>query len=175
MPPNTVEPRPTPKVTNPYLTRLGWNHRRPIALVIACSDGRLQENLDDFLHNGLGIAHYDRLYAPGGAGALVSSGTELLRPDRFRRECMFLLEAHGIERLYLIFHGPAADGPDEAVCGDYRRKLPWATLAQLRAQQETDAAELKRMAWGEHVQVQTYRCEVRADNGIQFVTLGATP
>ena len=30
-----------------------WKHQRPSALVVACSDGRLQENLDDFLSNAL--------------------------------------------------------------------------------------------------------------------------
>ena len=154
---------------NVHLIRTSWNEQRPQALVIACSDGRLQENLDDFLHTSLRIAHYDRLYAPGGAGALVSSGVELLRPDQFRRECRFLLGAHAIQHLYLIFHGPAEDGPEEAMCGDYRRKLPRATLTAIRKRQAEDAIELKRIDWGSPVDVYTYRCEVRGDNRIQFV------
>jgi hypothetical protein len=156
-----------------HLTRGPWNRQRPQSLVIACSDGRLQENLDDFLHLGLGITHYDRLYTPGGAGALASrsGGVELLRPDQLRRDCRFLLGAHAIHDLYLIFHGPAEDGPEEALCGDYRRKLPGAGVAALRKQQEEDAAELKRLGWGDQVRVHTYRCEVRADNRIQFVSL----
>ena len=154
-----------------YLTRTGWNHDRPHALVIACSDGRLQENLDDFLEHGLQITHYDRLYAPGGGGALVSTGVELIRPEQFRRECRFLLAAHGIQDLYLIFHGPAEDGPEEAVCGDYRRKLPRASLAMLRQRQSQDADELKGVDWGTAVRVHTYRCEVTADDRIQFIEL----
>jgi hypothetical protein len=151
--------------------RSGWNTERPHALVIACSDGRLQENLDEFLHAILGITHYDRLYAPGGGGALASTGIELLRPDQFRRECRFLLAAHGIQDLYLIFHGPTENGPEEALCGDYRRKLPLATVAKIRKRQEEDAAELKRIDWGSPVRVHTYRCEVTADDRIQFVEL----
>ncbi len=158
-------------MTSIHQTRSGWNMQRPTALVIACSDGRLQENLDEFLHGILGIGHYDRLYAPGGGGALVSSGIELLRPDQFRRECRFLLAAHGIQDLYLIFHGPAEDGPEEALCGDYRRKLPTATAAKIRQRQEDDAAELKQVDWGTAVRVHTYRCEVTADDRIQFVEL----
>ena len=155
-----------------HLTGPAWNRQRPEALVIACSDGRLQENLDDFLHGGLGITHYDRLYAPGGAGALASGGSvELLRPDQWLRECRFLLGAHPVHDLYLIFHGPAEDGPEEAVCGDYRRKLPRATMAELRRRQQEDAAGLKRLDWGRAVRVHAYRCEVRADNRIQFVEL----
>jgi hypothetical protein len=154
-----------------YLTRPGWNQERPRALVVACSDGRLQENLDDFLHTSLGIHHYDRLYAPGGGGALVSSGVELIRPNQFRRECQFLLAAHGVQNLYLIFHGPSENGPDEAACGDYRRKLPRANMAELRRRQEEDARELKQVSWGAGVQVFAYRCEVRNDDRIQFVEI----
>ncbi len=158
-------------MTTTHLLRSGWNTERPQALVIACSDGRLQENLDEFLHTVLGITHYDRLYAPGGGGALASTGIELLRPDQFRRECRFLLAAHGIQDLYLIFHGPAEDGPAEAVCGDYRRKLPLADIAKIRQRQDDDADELKRIDWGNPVRVHTYRCEVTADDRIQFVEL----
>ncbi len=158
-------------MTKIHQTHSGWNAERPHALVVACSDGRLQENLDEFLHTALGITHYDRLYAPGGAGALVSSGIELLRPDQFRRECRFLLAAHGIQDLYLIFHGPAEDGPEEALCGDYRRKLPTANAAKIRQRQENDAAELKQFDWGTTVRVHAYRCEVTADDHIQFVEL----
>lgn len=154
-----------------HITKSGWNQERPHSLVIACSDGRLQENLDDFLHRGLGITHYDRLYAPGGGGALAASGSSLMRPEQFRRECRFLLQAHFIEDLYVIFHGPAADGPDEAVCGDYVRKMPGATAQQLRAQQDKDATILKRLDWGTDVALHTYRCEVRGDHRIQFVEI----
>jgi hypothetical protein len=156
---------------NIHLTQAAWNSHRPQALVIACSDGRLQEHLDDFLHLGLGITHYDRLYVPGGGGALAFSGVELIRPDAFRQECRFLLAAHGIRQLYLIFHGPADDGPEEALCGDYRRKLPWASAAEVLKQQAADALEVRRIDWGPAVRVYTYRCEVRGDNRIQFVVV----
>src|SRR5262245_20796341 len=106
-------------MANLHLAQTAWNRQRPESLVVACSDGRLQENLDEFLEKSLGITDYDRLYAPGGPGALASrSGAELLRPGQFQRDCQFLLRAHGIQYLFLIFHGPAADGPEEAVCGD---------------------------------------------------------
>lgn len=37
-----------------YVSRARWDDERPGVLVIACSDGRLQENLDDFLTGHLG-------------------------------------------------------------------------------------------------------------------------
>lgn len=48
-----------------YLSERPWNAERPRVLVVACSDGRLQQNADDFLCNHLGISDYDRLYMPG--------------------------------------------------------------------------------------------------------------
>jgi len=158
-------------MTNIHLTEREWNRQRPQSLVIACSDGRLQEDLDEFLYSDLGITHYDRLYAPGGAGALASRGGELLRPGQFQRDCSFLLQSHGIQDLYLIFHGPAEDGPREALCGDYLRKLPPSTsVSEFRRRQQEDADELKRIDW-DNVRVHCYRCEIRADNRIQFVEL----
>ena len=47
-----------------------------------------------------------------------------MRADQLRRECGFLVQAHGVADVYLIFHGPAEDGPPQATCADYRRKLP---------------------------------------------------
>lgn len=139
--------------------------------MVACSDGRLQENLDEWVHEALGITHYDRLYAPGGAGALVSSGSDFLRPDHYHRECEFLLKAHAISDIYLIFHGPGVDGPDEAICADYRSKLPGASIARHRERQNLDARELKRLNWGSAVRIHTYRCEVRTDDSIEFVAI----
>ena len=157
-----------------YASRLPWNDERPRILVIACSDGRLQENVDDFLQNHLGITRYDRLYTPGGPGALAMSGVEFLRAEQFRRECEFLVAAHRVEEVFLIFHGPAEGGPDAASCADYRRKFPRQSSEELRDQQERDAAELLRRGFGWHdpVRVHIWRCEVTAGEGVQFVNLG---
>jgi hypothetical protein len=151
-----------------------WKHQRPGALVVACSDGRLQENLDDFLSNALRITQYDRLYLPGGPGALASSGLEILRPEQVRRELLFLVTAHQIEDVVFVFHGPAADGPAEALCGDYKRRLPGRSPAELRAQQEQDARDIARAMFppGTRVRMRFFRCEVTRDARIQFVQLG---
>ena len=121
-----------------------WKHQRPSALVVACSDGRLQENLDDFLSNALRITQYDRLYVPGGPGALANSGLELLRPEQVRREVQFLVSAHQIEDVVMVFHGPSADGPAAALCGDYKRRFSGRSAAELRAQQEQDGRDIAR-------------------------------
>lgn len=152
-------------------TRTAWNRDRPRVLVVACSDGRLQENLDAFLLYELGITHYDRLYAPGGGGALASSGFTHTRADFYRRECAFLIEAHRIERLLLIFHGPSEDGPDDATCADYRRRFIASSSAEIRRQQHRDADALRTLSWGATLQVQCFYCQITADDEVQFVPL----
>jgi len=149
-----------------------WNRERPRTLVVACSDGRLQTGVDDFLQRRFGLVDYDRFYIPGGAGALAASGLEFLRASRLRRECAFLIAAHSVEHLILLFHGPAADGPGEAVCADYLRKLPSASAAEIREQQDRDAEEVLR-GFGRALQVQThvYRCEVGSDRSLHFQLL----
>jgi hypothetical protein len=158
-----------------YQSRRTWNRLRPRILVIACSDGRMQEEVDAFLLRHLHVSHYDRLYLPGGPGALAYSGGETARTAQQRRECLFLIEAHAIRRVVLIFHGPSRNGPAEATCADYQRKLPGMTPEQIRRQQEADVVELVRWRaeWAGRAQLNAYRCEVNADNEVQFVALTA--
>lgn len=155
----------------PYLCRHCWNDARPRILVVACSDGRLQENLDEFLQ-ARGIQHYDRLFVPGGPGALASSGFELLRLDQLRRETKFLIEAHGVEDLYLIFHGASENGPQVACCADYKRKLPGVQSNEINNVQERDVNELERLfAWPTHLHLHIFRAEVGDDERVRFVPL----
>jgi hypothetical protein len=163
----------------PELLSIGstWDPTRPRILVVACSDGRLQEATDAFLSNHLRITRYDRLYVPGGGGALSASGCEFMRAHQLQQECRYLIEMHGVERVLLLFHGPAADGPAEAMCADYLRKLKWATIELLRAQQERDARELlaERWQWAGKAHVAVYRCEVTAAGKLSFVSLHDDP
>lgn len=167
-------PVPLVLADSPFVSRAPWNDNRPAVLVIACSDGRMQEHTDDFLHNRLGISHYDRLFAPGGPGALAGTTDNFARSEAFRRECAFLIRAHKIEDIYLIFHGPSEDGPAHATCADYIRRQSFLTPNEIRAQQQKDAVELLRsdIALGMTVRMHAYRCEVRSDLRVQFVPLG---
>lgn len=154
-----------------------WDRTRPRVLVVACSDGRLQEATDEFLTRELGITHYDRLYVPGGPGALSASGLDFIRAQQVRLECKYLVQLHGVQHLIALFHGPAEDGPADAVCADYQRKFARATPAELRAQQEEDARDLLRYRheWSDRAGVSIYRCEVGAGQQIRFVRLHADP
>jgi hypothetical protein len=127
--------------------------------------------VDEFL-NSRGIQHYDRLFVPGGPGALASSGFELLRLDQLRRETKFLVEAHKIEEVFLIFHGAASDGPEHACCADYKRKLPGTSSDEVNAAQEGDVVELRRLfEWPINLKLHIYRAEVGSDGKVRFVSL----
>ena len=150
-----------------------WSPDRPSTLVIACSDGRLQEATDEFLAHHLHVTRYDRFYVPGGGGALAASGRDFLRAQRLRRECRYLVELHSVRHIVVLFHAPTMDGPLAAACADYRRKLPWASVAELRGRQEQDAEELDRIReeWASEAAVAMYRCEVDSLGVIHFADL----
>jgi hypothetical protein len=155
-------------------TARAWSPVRPDTLVVACSDGRLQEATDEFLARVLGVTRYDRFYVPGGAGALAASGRDFIRAGQMRRECRYLVDLHRVERVVLLFHGPTAGGALEAACADYRRKLPWAGVVTLRARQEQDALDLlaQRREWAGDAAVCLFRCEVAPGGATAFVDLG---
>lgn len=152
---------------------LRWTPGRPNAMVVACSDGRLQEATDTFLAREFKITRYDRFYVPGGGGALASSGADPARALQMCAECKYLVDLHAVRRVIVLFHGRSAAGRIEAACADYRRKLPWANLAELRAQQESDAVDLlkRRREWAGEAGVLLYRCEVDAAGRLAFVNL----
>jgi hypothetical protein len=88
-------------------------------------------------------------------------------------ECKYLVDLHAVRRVILLFHGPSAAGRIEAACADYRRKLPWASVSELRARQEADALDLikRRREWASEAGVMLYRCEVDAAGKLVFVNL----
>lgn len=151
---------------------LPWNPDRPHILVITCSDGRLQEATDQFLTRALHIRHYDRLYMPGGAGAMASTSMEP-RAKQFREDCQFLVEAHQVEHLILLFHGPAANGPKEALCADYLRKFPSMSAERVRAQQAADVRDLlaRRHEFAGDAMLALYRLEVDVHGMLGVVPL----
>jgi hypothetical protein len=163
----SAEPVPAPV----FQTQDPWSATRPETLVVACSDGRLQEETDCFLQGHLGITHYDRFYVPGGAGALASTGTDVMRAYELLGECRLLAAAHASKRVILLFHGPAADGPDDAVCLAYCRKLPGRSADDIRRHQDSDAEELLGHGIGPGIAVSAYRVEVRGDGIVQVVPL----
>jgi hypothetical protein len=153
-----------------------WSADRPGTLVVACSDGRLQGAVDSFLEMTLGVAHYDRLYIPGGPAALAPDADEYQRKDVFRRDLAFLLEAHKVEQLVFLFHGPAHGGPEEAICADYRRRFRFRSPEEIARRQAGDAEGLLRESRTlRQVRVLAFRAEVCADQTLRFVDLAPQP
>ena len=150
----------------------GWQAARPRTLVVACSDGRLQKSIDEFLATRLGVTDYDRLYAPGGPAAL-GRDTLLHRTDLVLRELEFLMKAHRIEEIVLLFHSADATGPDDAICAHYKRILPGASWRYVAAEQMKHATEARQVigAIAPHVKVLVYRAEVSSDGAVKFVDL----
>jgi hypothetical protein len=140
---------------------------------VACSDGRLQEATDAFLDHEFQVTRYDRFYVPGGGGAFAGTGADAARAKQMCAECHYLVDLHAVQRVIVLFHGPSATGRIEAACADYKRKLPWAKLEELRAQQEADAMDLiqRRQQWAGSAGILLYRCEVDAAGGLNFVNL----
>ncbi len=151
-----------------------WQTARPHIMIVACSDGRYQQSLDEFLHDHLGITHYDRLFAPGGPGTLASSALSYFRGEQFRQEAAFLVEVHGLEEIIFIFHGPVdKEGPPEATCADYSRKRQGAGTQEIYSQQELDLQEAVNavVKISKDIRISAFRAEVRADMRVQFVSL----
>jgi hypothetical protein len=153
-----------------------WNPELPRTLVVACSDGRIHAELDAFMSRHLGIQSYDRLYMPGGPGALLNA-RDVFRAGTCQRAYDFLVAAHGIQQVVLIFHGAAQDGPEHAVCGDYRRQLPFHSPSELRAAQERDGLELFQVVrgWPGSPPVRVLHAEVAASGQVRFVETPRLP
>ncbi len=158
-----------------YTSQSRWTPERPRVLVACCSDGRLQEAIDEFLQNHLNICDYDRFYAPGGPGALTPGGYEFLRATQYRDDLAFLIRVHKVEELLLIFHGAAPDGPAEATCAHYHRVLPGVGAAAIREQQGQDLADLRLYLGGLRLtaRVRAYRAEVMANRQVRFVLMSS--
>jgi hypothetical protein len=154
-------------------SRNTWSVDRPHTLVIACSDGRLQDQTDEFLHDELGLAGFDRFYVPGGGGALAASGPDFFRAVQMRTEVLYLVKLHEVARVILTFHGPTANGPIDAICADYRRKFPTASSTHVAERQRLDALDLMKVRheWAGKADVSAYRCEVSDKHHVSFVEI----
>ncbi len=138
-----------------FTSALPYDTHRVGAVAIYCSDGRYNEQFDDFLHHKLNLPHYDRLTVPGGAGCLAGHVIAHRGEVLVSEALTFLINHHALTRVVLIAHQN---------CGYYLKHLmiPPATL---RATQEEDlhksAAFINRQA--PKVQVETYFASI--ENG----------
>jgi len=84
-----------------FVSSLAFDGARIHAASIYCSDGRVGEQIDEFLHQGLHLPRYDRLAMPGGPACYAGG---LWEGHSAERQLDFLCRVHGLERLVLIAH-----------------------------------------------------------------------
>lgn len=101
------------------------------AVAIYCSDGRFNEQFDEFLHESLELPCYDRLTVPGGPAALAGHISAHRTEDALAESLTFLVHHHRLERVVLIAHKE---------CGFYLKKLMFGAN-DLRRRQEEDLAK----------------------------------
>jgi len=128
-----------------YESSVTYNQDRIHAAAIYCSDGRVGEHFDDFLHNGLHLPRYDRVALPGGPACLAGHPQAHLEEQGVVDELEFLVRAHVLSRLVLIAHENCAFYTERLDLKDRRLELVQ------RADLVRAAAFARRVTGLEHV------------------------
>jgi hypothetical protein len=81
-----------------YESPIRYDAARMHAAALYCSDGRVGEHFDDFLHNGLSLPRYDRLCLPGGPACLAGHPQTNLEEHGVVDELKFLLQVHKLHQ-----------------------------------------------------------------------------
>ena len=81
------------------VSSLAFDQARIHAASIYCSDGRVGEQMDEFLHQGLDLPRYDRLAVPGGPACLSGALSVFWESHSAERQLDFLCHVHKLERL----------------------------------------------------------------------------
>ena len=117
---------PAPRGT--YASPLPYEDARIGAAALYCSDGRLGEQVDDFLHRGLSLPRCDRLVCPGGPVALAGRLMAFWECQGVEPQLRLLVRAHGLRKVVLIAHQG---------CGYYGQRLG-LPAAEIEAEQRRD-------------------------------------
>ena len=111
-----------------FVSALPYEAARIYAAAVYCSDGRIGDHVDDFLHNGLGLPRYDRVACPGGPVALSGRFQAFWDARGVEEQLRFLAQVHDVRTVVLIAH---------ASCAYYLRRLN-IPAARLDAEQRED-------------------------------------
>src|SRR4029079_18964401 len=84
-----------------FISSVAFDPARIRAASIYCSDGRVGEQIDEFLHEGLHLPRYDRLPIPRRPACCAGGVWE---GHAAERQLDFLCNVHGLERVVLIAH-----------------------------------------------------------------------
>src|SRR4051812_38220787 len=141
-----------------YISNTPFDENRVGAAAVYCSDGRYGEQMDDFLHAGLGLPRYDRVAVPGGAACMAGHLMVYHEKNAMEQQLSFLVKSHQLKRVVLIAHEN---------CGFY--KGLWTggtTVEQQQAEDLRKAAELIR-SWNFGVEADCYFAR-RVDGRVAF-------
>ena len=100
-------PAPAPRTDGDgraFISTIGFDQARIRAASIYCSDGRFGQQMDEFLHQGMGLPRYDRLAVPGGPACLSGALSVFWESHSAERQLDFLCHVHKLERLIMIAH-----------------------------------------------------------------------
>ncbi len=124
-----------------YESKIPYHTKRMHAAAVYCSDGRVSEQYDDFLQNGLKLPRYDRVALPGGPACLAGYSQARLAEAGVLDELKFLVDAHALTRIVLIQHED---------CAFYRVRLSVReqSLEQLQKADLVRAAHMIRQVVG---------------------------
>lgn len=110
-----------------FVSSIPYEAARIYAAAVYCSDGRIGDHVDDFLHNGLGLPRYDRVACPGGPVALSGRFQAFWDARGVEEQLRFLAQVHDVKTVVLIAH---------ANCAYYLKRLSIAAAAVEAAQRE---------------------------------------
>lgn len=142
-----------------YISPTPYHAERIYAAAMYCSDGRIGDQVDEFLHHGIGFPRYDRLVCPGGPVALSGRLLALWDARGVEEQLRFLVEAHELKTVVLVAH----EG-----CAYYalRLRIPPAQIeSEQRKDLEKATEAIRKLARG--VTVQCYLAR-HAGTGIGF-------
>jgi hypothetical protein len=123
-----------------YESPTPYEQARIHAAAIYCSDGRVGEQIDEFLHQGLGLPRYDRVAVPGGPACLAGSLVTFQEARAVEDALRFLIRVHDLGQVVLIAHQGCAYYLD-------RLGVPAAAiLAEQRQHLETAQRAVRRLA-----------------------------
>jgi hypothetical protein len=145
-----------------------YDENRIGAAAVYCSDGRMGEQMDEFLHQGLSLPRYDRVACPGGPVCLSGRLMALWEARGVEDQLRFLMRVHQLKEVILIGH---------TGCAYYRDRLaiPEARMMQeQRADLDRAATVVRRIA--STVEVSAYFAH-RQGTRVRFerVPLGGAP
>ena len=139
----------------PFVSSVPYVGERVFAAAVYCSDGRIGDQVDDFLHHGLGLPRYDRLACPGGPVGLSGRPAAYWDSRGVEEQLRFLGQVHDVRTVVLIAH----EG-----CAYYLRRLSIAAeTAEAEQREDLRRATMAVSRLAPHAKVLRYFAQCSSD------------